>query len=207
MKILKKYTLFVLALVLIAALFPLSAAAESFDEAKSATFTGRGQVFVKADTATVNFCVETRGNDALDVKKENDKTVEKLKKELGKYCVNDDCFYTYTDPATGTVTATRSMTLFTDNVDGVGALTQNMLRNGATAINCVMYGLKDPTPHQDKALAIAIADAKSKAAALSIKLPLKEIIEFGSYSYSSGGCGDNRKPVTVESNVNVIFAE
>ena len=95
------------------------------------------------------------------------------------------------------------MSLFTDNVDGVEALTQIMLKHGATSVNCIMYGLKDPKPYEEKALSMAIADAKSKAQALSIKLPLKDIIEFGSFTYSSG-CD---KTVTVERNVNVIFAE
>ena len=203
MKNLKKCSVAVLAIALITAIFQLYASAEDFDHAKSATFTGRGQVFVKADTATVNFCIETRGSDAAEVKKENDKTAEKLKKELGKYCIKDECFYSYTDPSTGTVTAARTMSLFTDNVDGVEALTQIMLKHGATSVNCIMYGLKDPKPYEEKALSMAIADAKSKAQALSIKLPLKDIIEFGSFTYSSG-CD---KTVTVESNVNVIFAE
>ena len=68
------------------------ASAEDFDHAKVHLPAESG--FRKPDTATVNFCIETRGSDAAG--KENDKTAEKLK---GRQMLRGTMLLLLTDPS------------------------------------------------------------------------------------------------------------
>jgi len=170
---------------------------------------GKGIVYVDPDTATINFCIETRAKTKEEAIKENDAIAKKIKEALKKWgSVSDESFYSYDDMCNRMYVCTRCMSLCTDKVDNISEITAKIGDLGATSINYVSYGIKDYKPHREKAFRLAIEDAENKAAKIAHDMELKSIIELGEPPY----CGyyeatplNCRKKVPVECNVMIIY--
>lgn len=177
-------------------------------DADSATFSGKGVLYVPADTVSISFSIETRADNQESAQKQNTAVTEKIKSACaGLGSLNEDSFYSFEDPCSGKHTATRCMTLTTGKISSVTTITQKLTEFGATGINYTCYSVKNLKPYQDKVLRLAIEDAESKAAGLGLQLKLSSISDFGCYSYYDGKCDQNgNKLVSVECNVSVLFA-
>ncbi len=181
--------------------------AAAYNNIESASISGRGIIYVPADTVSISFCVETRSENSRDAVSINEKTIGAIKSACGGLgCISEDSFYSYEDPCSDRQTVTRCLTLLTSKLDSVGSLTQKLIDSGATSVNYVCYSLKDAKPYESKALGLAIEDAQKRASETGLNLPLTEINESCCWSHYDGRCDkDGRHLVAVECNVSVTF--
>lgn len=134
-----------------------------------ATVSGEGSVLVNADRFSISFSVESAGQDKDKVAETSSAINDSIKRELGSFGeLSHDGYYTFTDPE-GHVTVCRSYTLTSKRVSEVTAVTDKLIRLGATCICSPVYSLSSPEEHEQKALKLAIEDAKRRAAACGIK--------------------------------------
>lgn len=196
-----------ISLVLIFCLGMTGEIAAEYIDTEKAAISGKGVIYVPADTASVSFSVETRAQDQREAKDKNEKIVDALKSACARLgTVSEDSFYSYADQCSGGYTFTRCMTIAAGNPDSVGLISQKLLEGGATGINYICYSVKDLRPYEGRVLALAIEDAEFKASALGLKLKLTEISELGCYGYYDGRYDkDGRHLVSVECNVSVVF--
>jgi uncharacterized protein YggE len=196
--------LLLLTVFCLGAVIPVSA---ECTDADSATLSGKGVLYVPADTVTISFSIETCADSQEDAQKQNAAVTEKIKSACaGLGCLNEDSFYSYSDPCSGKFIATRCMTITTGKINSVASITQKLTDSGATGINYTCYIVKNLKPYQDKVLKLAIEDAENKAIGLGLQLKLSSINDLGCYSYYDGKCDQNgNKLVSVECNVSVLF--
>lgn len=178
-----------------------------FDDADSVAISGKGVIYVPADTASISFCVESHAQSKQDAQAENEKSVAALRAALSGYgCIAEDSYYFYEDPCSGSFTVNRCMTLTTEKPDSANDISHRLIDNGATGVNFICYNVKDLKPYAGSALKLAVEDAQSKAAALGMNLKLSGINDTGCFAYYDGKCDkDGRRLVAIECNVSVNF--
>lgn len=205
----KKYSRLIRFLTLCLAMMMLAVPTVSaaYSDADVVTLSGKGSVSVPADTAVLNFNIETRGTDRADAVAQNDKILKTLKDSLSKYgTISEESFYSYVEPENGPTVFTRSLSLKTEKVKSIPEITQKLLDGGTASSYGVCYCLKDDSAQQKEALKLALADAEAKAAALGLNMNLKRIKESGCYTYYDTCTGQGNGMISVVCDVSVIFS-
>ncbi|HEX8563328.1 MAG TPA: SIMPL domain-containing protein [Flavobacterium sp.] len=160
-----------LALAALTLLFAAGATAQEMKPMPFINVSGEGKVKVTPDQATISVTVETKGNNAADVKKQNDAAVEKvvqfLKKNLPKEDVQTQRValnpqYDY-DKKKYNYMASQTIEILLKNLDRYDMIMAGLIDSGINRINKVEFQSSKLEMHQSEARKLAIKDAKAKA--------------------------------------------
>ncbi len=134
--------------------------------------SGEGKVKVIPDQATISVTIETKGNNAADVKKQNDATTEKVlqyikKSNLPKSDVQTQRViltpqYDY-EKKKYTYLAAQTIEIFLKDLNQYDALMSGLAESGVNRINKVEFQSSKLAMHQSEARKLAMQEAKKKA--------------------------------------------
>lgn len=134
--------------------------------------SGEGKVKVVPDQAFISISVETKGNNATDVKKQNDITVEKVVQYLKKSKlpsadmqtkrVSLNPQYDY-DKKKYNYIATQTIDILLKDLGLYDALMEGLVDSGINRINTVEFKSSKMALHESEARKLAMQDAKLKA--------------------------------------------
>lgn len=197
----------VLILACILSLGAMTSVFAAYEDTDTAVISGKGTVLAPADTAVIHFCIETHAKKEDAAKAKNDEIIEAVKALIGNAGnLSEESFFSYEDPSSGKYSVSRCMSLTTNDIDSVPALTQKMIDAGVTGINGTWYTIKNAAPYEEEALRLAIENAENKAASLGLALKLSEINDYGCYRFCDNGCGINENAqVSIECNVSIVY--
>ena len=173
------------AAVALALSVPLSAAVAQegavMAEAMVITVTGEGRVDQAPDMATVSLGVTTEGATAAEALGANSAEIAKVLERLGSagiaprdvqttgLSVNPNWRNNSSGeaPKISGFIANNGVTVRVRALDGLGAVLDAAVQDGANQLNGVEFGLQEPRPAQDEARRRAVADARARAELLA----------------------------------------
>ncbi len=133
---------------------------------------GEGKVKVVPDQAFISVSVETKGNNATDVKKQNDATVEKVvqylkgtklpKEDVQTKRVSLNPQYDY-DKKKYNYMATQTIEILLKDLNQYDAVMAGLVDSGINRINNVEFKSSKLALHQSEARKLAMQEAKLKA--------------------------------------------
>lgn len=133
---------------------------------------GEGKVKVVPDQAFISISVETKGNNATDVKKQNDATVEKVVQYLKKSKLSPSDIqtkrvslnpqYDY-DKKKYNYNATQTIEILLKDLSYYDTLMEGLVDSGINRINTVEFKSSKLEQHESEARKIAMQNAKQKA--------------------------------------------
>ncbi len=144
-------------------------------EQKSApqiSISGEGKISVKPDLVILNFGIENTGNDAMEVKKNNDQTVDKVLKYIKNLGVSIADFQTINvslnrnydyDKKKYFYQASQSITINLKDISKYDSLMLGLVDNGINNISNVEFKSSKIEEYKSEARKLAIKDAKHKA--------------------------------------------
>ncbi len=134
--------------------------------------SGEGKVRVTPDQALISVTVESKGNVAAEVKKQNDQAVEKViqfirksnlpKEDVMTQRVALNPQYDYEKKKYYYI-ATQTIEIFLKDLNKYDALMAGMVESGINRINNVEFKSSKMAQHQSEARKLAIREAKAKA--------------------------------------------
>lgn len=134
--------------------------------------SGEGKVKVVPDQVFVSVSVETKGNNATEVKKQNDETVEKVvqylkksklpKEDVQTKRVSLNPQYDY-DKKKYTYNATQTIDILIKDLSLYDGLMAGLVDSGINRINNVEFKSSKLAEHQSEARKLAMQEAKLKA--------------------------------------------
>lgn len=133
--------------------------------------SGEGKVKVVPDQALVTVSVETKGNNATDVKKQNDAAVEKVVQFLRKNMPKEDVQtqrvalnpqYDY-EKKKYYYLATQTISITMKNLDRYDVIMAGLVDSGVNSISNVEFQSSKIAMYETEARKLAIKDAKAKA--------------------------------------------
>lgn len=134
--------------------------------------SGEGKVKVVPDQAFISIAVETKGNNATDVKKNNDIAVEKViqfikksklpKEDVQTKRVSLNPQYDY-DKKKYNYIATQTIEILMKDLNLYDAVMEGLVDSGINRINTVEFRSSKLEFHQSEARKLAMKDAKHKA--------------------------------------------
>lgn len=150
-------------------------------EAMVITVTGEGRVDQAPDMATLSLGVTTEGATAAEALAANSAEIAKVLERLtaagveprdmqtSGLSVNPNWQnYSSSDaPKIAGFIANNGVTVRIRALDGLGAVLDAAVQDGANQLNGVEFGLQEPRPAQDEARRRAVADAKARAELLA----------------------------------------
>lgn len=180
---------------------PLAAPAAFADDAAKLTVTGEGATEIAPDMATLSVGITTTGETAAEALSANSTSLEAVLTRLKEAGVEAKDLQTsnlsvtpnwsgYDSSSSGQqitgYTAMNIVTVKLRKLDGLGAVLDAAVQDGANTLNGLTFGLQNPRPAMDAAREAAVADAKAKAelyaAAAGLKLgKIDEITETQGY--------------------------
>lgn len=164
---------------------PLSAAVAQegavMAEAMVITVTGEGRVDQAPDMATVSLGVTTEGATAAEALGANSAEIAKVLERLGSAGIeprdvqttglsvnpNWQHYSSGEAPKISGFIANNGVTVRVRALDGLGAVLDAAVQDGANQLNGVEFGLQEPRPAQDEARRRAVADARARAELLA----------------------------------------
>lgn len=193
----------VLALTL-AALVPLAPVAAVAEVAPATlTVTGEGVTDVVPDMATLTMGVTTTGTTAAEALSANSTALAAVLDRLRAAGIEDrdiqttglsvnpnwtgyDSSSSLSGPKIADYTATNGVTVRIRALEGLGAVLDAAVADGANTMNGLSFGLQDPRPAMDAARSAAVEDAAAKARLMAegadVTLgPILSITEGGGY--------------------------
>ena len=133
---------------------------------------GEGKVKVTPDQAFISIAVETKGNNATDVKKQNDATVEKVIQYLKKSKLQQADIqtkrvslnpqYDY-DKKKYTYNATQTIEILLRDLNYYDTLMEGLVDSGINRINTVEFKSSKLAQYESEARKLAMQEAKVKA--------------------------------------------
>lgn len=181
---------------------PLSGVAALADEDRAKlTVTGEGATVIAPDLATLQVGITTNGATAAEALAANSTSLEAVLQRLQDAGIESRDLQTsnlsvtpnwsgYDSASSGPqitgYTAMNIVTVKVRKLDGLGAVLDAAVQDGANTLNGLTFGLQDPRPAMDAARQAAVADARAKAAlyaeAAGLKLGrIDEIAETSGY--------------------------
>ncbi|MGB5870739.1 MAG: SIMPL domain-containing protein [Albidovulum sp.] len=141
------------------------------------TVTGEGQVEATPDMATISLGVTTNGDTAQAALGANTAQLAAVLARLKAAGIEDRDIqtsglslgpsYDYNSsgqpPKVTGYIASNMVTVRVRALDGLGAVLDSAVADGANQLNGLGFGLQDPAPLMDKARGLAVADARHKA--------------------------------------------
>lgn len=134
--------------------------------------TGEGKVKVVPDQALISVSVETKGNNATDVKKQNDQTVERVIQALKPYKLPKEDVQTKRislnpqfdyQKKKYTYNATQTIEILLKDLNQYDKLMESLVDAGINRISGVEFKSSKIEQHKSEARKQAMADAKMKA--------------------------------------------
>lgn len=134
--------------------------------------SGEGKVKVTPDQAFISISVETKGNNATDVKKQNDATVEKVVQYLKRSKLQQSDIqtkrvslnpqYDY-DKKKYNYNATQTIEILLRDLAYYDTLMEGLVDSGINRINTVEFKSSKLEEHQSEARKLAMHEARRKA--------------------------------------------
>lgn len=192
------------------ALRPEKALAEDpVKEPRLISVTGEGAVVVKPDLVTISFGVETEGFTAKEAQASNTSVMNKVVAALKGAGISAEDIQTSNFslyPVYGwegdrpggkqVVTGYRcnnTVTVRLKSVSATGSVIDAAINAGATNVGGINFGLQDPEPVKNEALALAVANARTKA---EVMAKAAGVTISGIYKISDGYASVDRMEVS-----------
>jgi uncharacterized protein YggE len=160
------------ALLLLTLLFMTLSYAQEIKQVPQISVAGEGKVKVVPDQATITATVQTKGNNAKDIKKENDQQMEAVLKIIKKMNlapadyrtqrVSLNPIFDYEKKKT-TYNAIQTVEILLRDLSQYDALMEGLVEEGINRIDNVVFQSSKLAQHQSEARKLAIKDAKLKA--------------------------------------------
>lgn len=160
------------ALLLLTLLFMTLSYAQEIKQVPQISVAGEGKVKVVPDQATITATVLTKGNNAKDIKKENDQQMEAVLKIIKKMNlapadyrtqrVSLNPIFDYEKKKT-TYNAIQTVEILLRDLSQYDALMEGLVDEGINRIDNVVFQSSKLAQHQSEARKLAIKDAKLKA--------------------------------------------
>ena len=159
-------------LLIIAFLTATIAVAQDQKPIPQINVNGEGKVKVIPDQAFISVSVETKGNKAADVKKDNDAAIERViaaikkanlpKEDVRTQRISLNPQYDY-EKKKYTYNATQTIEILLKNLNQYDALMESLVDAGINRINNVEFRSSKIEQHKSEARKQAMLDAKKKA--------------------------------------------
>lgn len=160
------------AALILSMLFMSMSYAQEMKQVPQISVTGEGKIKVVPDQATITATVETKGNNAKDVKKENDKQMEAVLKMIKKMNlapadyrtqrVSLNPIFDYEKKKT-TYNATQTVEILLRDLSQYDELMEGLVNQGINRIDNVIFQSSKVAQYQSDARKMAMKDAKLKA--------------------------------------------
>lgn len=153
-------------------LFATALQAQEIKQIPMVNVSGEGKIKVEPDQALITISVETKGNDAADVKKENDKKMDAVLKLIKKANIAQQDFQTQRvslnpnydyEKKKNYYLATQTVQILLKDLSKYDALMEGTVDAGINRINNVEFKTSKLLQLQSDARKLAIKDAKTKA--------------------------------------------
>lgn len=134
--------------------------------------SGEGKIKTEPDQVLISIAIESKGNSAVEVKKENDEKMDAILKSIKKANIAKEDFQTQRvtlNPSYDYVkkksnfTAMQSISILLKDLSKYDALIEGLVSDGINRINRVEYKTSKLSQLQSDARKLAIKDAKAKA--------------------------------------------
>jgi uncharacterized protein YggE len=160
------------ALVILSIIFMTMSYAQEIKQVPQISVAGEGKVKVVPDQATISATVETKGNNAKDVKKQNDEQMEAVLKIIKKMNlapadyrtqrVSLNPIFDYEKKKTS-YNATQTVEILLRDLSQYDALMEGLVNEGINRIDNVVFQSSKLAQHQSEARKLAMKNAKLKA--------------------------------------------
>lgn len=160
------------ALVVLSMMFMTVSYAQEIKQVPQISVAGEGKVKVVPDQATISATVETKGNNAKDVKKQNDQQMEAVLKIIKKMNlapadyrtqrVSLNPVYDYEKKKTS-YNATQTVEILLRDLSQYDELMEGLVNQGINRIDNVIFQSSKLAQYQSEARKLAMKDAKLKA--------------------------------------------
>jgi uncharacterized protein YggE len=159
--------------LLLLTIVTMSAQAQEFKAFPLVTVNGEGKVKVTPDQVTISVSVVSKGNKAVDVKKENDTKIDAVIKYIKKMSIakedyqtqrvylNDEYDY---EKKKHNYVATQTLTILLKDLSKYDELMEGLVETGINNINNVEFKSSKLEIHKSEARKLAVQNAKLKAA-------------------------------------------
>jgi uncharacterized protein YggE len=154
------------------AMFTIALQAQEKAQIPQISVSGEGKISVKPDQVSINFGVENTGKDAVEVKRLNDETVDKVLKFIKDFGIPSSDFKT-TDVSLNrnydyekkkyNYRASQSITIILKELSKYDGLTMGLVDNGINNINNIEFKSSKLEEYKSDARKLAMKDAKHKA--------------------------------------------
>ncbi len=145
---------------------------QEFRPTPTINVSGEGKIKVAPDMATITISLETKGNNAIDVKKENDLKTDAVIKFIKKSNILKEDFktervflspnYDYEKKKQNYI-ASQTIVINLKDLSAYESLMQGLISNGINKIDNVEFKSSNMLQLQSDARKLAIKDAKKKA--------------------------------------------
>ena len=159
-------------LLLLAVLVTTLGSAQEMRQIPQISVTGEGKVKAVPDQATISVSVETKGNNATEVKKQNDKAVERViqfikksnlpKEDVQTQRVALNPVYDW-EKKKYNYNAIQTIEIFLRDLDKYDVLMEGLTESGINRINKVEFQSSKLEQHRSEARKLAMQEAKRKA--------------------------------------------
>ena len=160
------------AALILSVLFMSISYAQEVKQVPQISVAGEGKIKVVPDQATITATVETKGNNAKDVKRENDKQMEAVLKMIKKMNlapadyrtqrVSLNPIFDYEKKKT-TYNATQTIEILLRDLSKYDELMEGLVNQGINRIDNVVFQSSKVAQYQSDARKMAMKDAKLKA--------------------------------------------
>ena len=185
------------ALIILAMVFMAQSYGQEIKQVPQISVNGQAKVKVAPDQATITATVETKGSNAKDVKKENDKQIDAVLKLIKKNNIATADYrtqrvalnpqYDYAKKKTN-YNATQTIEIIVRNLNQYDELMEGLVSEGVNRIDNVVFQSSNMAKYESEARKLAMKDAKMKAedyvSVLGQKLGRAMTISDNSQSYS-----------------------
>lgn len=185
------------ALMILAMLCITVSNAQELKQVPQISVTGEGEIKVVPDQAVITATVETKGNVAKEVKKQNDQQIELVLKLIKKMNLAPTDYktqrvslnpqYDYEKKKT-TYNATQTIEILVRDLSKYDPLMEGLVDQGVNRIDNVVFQSSNLSKYQSEARKMAMKDAKSKAedyvGVLGQKVDKAMVIADNSQSYN-----------------------
>ena len=159
-------------IVFMTVLFMTVSYGQEIKQVPQISVSGEGKVKVIPDEATISATVETRGNVAKDVKKQNDEQVEAVLKLIKKMNIASADFRTQrvalnpiydSEKKKTTYYATQTIEIIVRDLNKYDELMEGLVNQGINRIDNVVFQSSKLAQYESEARKLAMKEAKHKA--------------------------------------------
>lgn len=159
-------------ILILVMMFAAATEAQDFKQMPLITVNGEGKIKVVPDQASVSVSVETKGNKAADVKKENDAKIDAVIKYIKKMNIATQDFQTQRvslndqydyEKKKHNYVATQTIEILIKDLSKYDQLMEGLVDTGINNINNVEFKSSSLEVHKSEARKLAMKNAKLKA--------------------------------------------